>query len=137
MTTYRTYKLYILTMDYEFHKSSYAKYMDSLRSNYADLLQEAADICDRTDDGAERIAACIPEYVCGELDRISSKRKRDLKALDHKMNMVSYFVPLMGEIPSLQAKDLTERMVELWNEKMPEYNFLLYYNRSVPEHAQT
>ena len=36
-------KLYILTMDYEFHKSSYAKYMDSLRSNYADLLQEAAD----------------------------------------------------------------------------------------------
>ena len=114
-------KLYILTLDYEFHKSSYAKYMDSLRSNYADLLQEAADICDRTDDGAERIAACIPEYVCGELDQISSKRKRDLKALDHKMNMVSYFVPLMGEIPSLQAKDLTERMVELWNEKMPEY----------------
>lgn len=102
-------KLYILTMDYEFHKSSYAKYMDSLRSNYADLLQETADVCDRTDDGAERIAACIPEYVCGELDQISSKRKRDLKALDHKMNMVSYFVPLMGEIPSLQAKDLTER----------------------------
>ena len=142
MTTYRTYtitgmnrgidmdtdrlleklrKLYILTLDYEFHKSSYAKYMDSLRSNYADLLQEAADVCDRTDDGAERIAACIPEYVCGELDQISSKRKRDLKALDHKMNMVSYFVPLMGEIPSLQAKGLTERMVELWNEKMPEY----------------
>ena len=85
MTTYRTYtitgmnrgidmdtdrlleklrKLYILTMDYEFHKSSYAKYMDALIANYADLLQETADVCDRTDEGAECIAACIPEYVC-------------------------------------------------------------------------
>ncbi|KAA8502671.1 hypothetical protein FNY66_02360 [Mediterraneibacter catenae] len=95
--------------------------MESLKSKYADLLEETAGICDRTEDGLERIAACIPEYVCGELDKISSKRKRDLAALDHKMNMVSYFVPLIGEIPSLQAKTLTERMVEVWNEKMPEY----------------
>lgn len=113
--------LYMVTMDYEFHKSSYVKYMDSLRSKYADLLQETADVCDGTDDGAERIAACIPEYVCSELEKIGSKRKRDLRALDHKMNMVSYFVPLMGEIPSPQAKDLTKHMVEKWNERMPEY----------------
>lgn len=114
-------ELYDAALEYEFHKSSYEKYMESLKSKYADLLEETAGICDRTEDGLERIAACIPEYVCGELDKISSKRKRDLAALDHKMNMVSYFVPLIGEIPSLQAKTLTERMVEVWNEKMPEY----------------
>ena len=114
-------ELYDVALEYEFHKSSYEKYMESLKSKYADLLEETAGICDRTEDGLERIAACIPEYVCGELDKISSKRKRDLAALDHKMNMVSYFVPLIGEIPSLQAKTLTERMVEVWNEKMPEY----------------
>lgn len=113
--------LYIMMMDYEFHKSSYVKYMESLKSEYADLLQETADICERSDEERERIAACIPEYVRGELEKAGPKRKRDLKALDHKMNMVSYFVPLMGEIPSLQAKDLTERMVKTWNEKMPEY----------------
>ena len=117
----RLRELYGVTLDYEFHKSSYEKYMESLKSKYEDLLEETAGICDRTEDGLERIAACIPEYVCGELDKISSKRKRDLAALDHKMNMVSYFVPLIGEIPSLQAKTLTERMVEVWNEKMPEY----------------
>lgn len=114
-------ELYDAALEYEFHKSSYEKYMESLKSKYADLLEETAGICDRTEDGLERIAACIPEYVCGELDKISSKRKRDLAALDHKMNMVSYFVPLIGEIPSLQVKTLTERMVEVWNEKMPEY----------------
>ena len=47
-------KLYILTLDYEFHKSSYAKYMDSLRSNYADLLQEAAD----------RTYRCLHSGIC-------------------------------------------------------------------------
>ncbi len=114
-------ELYTVTMSYEFHKSSYVKHMDFLRSEYADLLQETADVCDRTDDGAERVAACIPEYVSGELEKLCSKRKRDLSVLDHKMNMVAYFVPLMGEIPSLQAKQLTERMVARWNEKMPEY----------------
>lgn len=114
-------ELYDAALEYEFHKSSYEKYMESLKSKYADLLEETAGICDRTEEGLERIAACIPEYVCGELDKISSKRKRDLAALDHKMNMVSYFVPLIGEIPSLQVKTLTERMVEVWNEKMPEY----------------
>ena len=114
-------ELYDAALEYEFHKSSYEKYMESLKSKYADLLEETAGICDRTEDGLERIAACIPEYVCGELDKISSKRKRDLEAFDHKMNMVSYFVPLIGEIPSLRAKTLTERMVEVWNEKMPEY----------------
>ena len=110
-----------MTLDYEFHKSSYEKYMESLKSKYEDLLEETALCCDRTEDGLERIAGCIPEYVCGELEKISSRRKRELKALDYKMNMVSYFVPLIGEIPSLQAGSLTERMVELWNEKMPEY----------------
>ena len=110
-----------MTLDYEFHKSSYEKYMESLKSKYEDLLEETALCCDRTEDGLERIAECIPEYVCGELEKISSRRKRELKALDYKMNMVSYFVPLIGEIPSLQAGSLTERMVELWNEKMPEY----------------
>ena len=117
----RLRELYGVTLDYEFHKSSYEKYMESLKSKYEDLLEETALCCDRTEDGLERIAGCILEYVCGELEKISSRRKRELKALDYKMNMVSYFVPLIGEIPSLQAGSLTERMVELWNEKMPEY----------------
>ena len=112
--------LYKVTLEYEFHKSSYEKYIESLKEKYAQLMEETAELCDRTDNGMELIAGCIPEYVCGELEKIGSKRKRDMRALDFKLNMVSFYVPLIGEIPSLQAKDLTKRMVDVWNEKLPE-----------------
>lgn len=113
-------ELYTVTQSYEFHKSSYDRYMDQLRERYDALLAQTARACDGSEEAMERIASCIPEYVKGELDKIESKRKRDLKALDYKMNMVSFYMPLIGEMPSLQAKTLTKRMVELWNEMMPE-----------------
>lgn len=113
--------LYKVTLDYEFHKSSYEKHMEILKEKYAELMTETAELCDRADNGMDLIAGCIPEYVCRELEKIGSKRKRDMKALDFKLNMVSFYVPLIGEIPSLQAKDLTKQMVAVWNEKLPEY----------------
>ena len=116
----RLRELYSVTMEYEFHKSSYEKYMESLKSKYAELLEETARCCDRTDDGLERNPSSNQKYLCAELEKISSKRKRDMRALDFKLNMVSFYVPLIGEIPSLQAKDLTKRMVDVWNEKLPE-----------------
>ena len=33
-------ELYDVALEYEFHKSSYEKYMESLKSKYADLLEE-------------------------------------------------------------------------------------------------
>ena len=35
--------------------------------------------------------------------------------------MVSYFLPLLGLAPTEKAQQLTQRMVDIWNEKMPEY----------------
>lgn len=113
--------LYRTTMDYEFQKSTYEERMESLKKNYADLLTETACACDASDEDLESLAACIPEFVAGRLALEPSKRKRDIKSLDHKMNMVSYFVPLMGGIPSEKASELTGRMVAIWNEKMPQY----------------
>ena len=113
--------LYRTTMDYEFRKATYDNRMDSLRKMYEELLEETAGICDRSEEALESLAACVPEYVAGDLAEQPSKRRKELRSLDHKMNMVSYFVPLMGEIPSPQAKDLTKHMVEKWNERMPEY----------------
>lgn len=113
--------LYRITMDYEFQKSTYDKRMDSLKETYAAILAGTASACDASDQNLESLAACIPEYVAGRLSAEPSKRKREIKSLDYKMNMVSYFVPLMGGIPSEKARKFTERMVVLWNEKMPEY----------------
>lgn len=114
-------ELYRLTMVYEFHKTTYEQHMDSLKERYAALFEKIAAVCDESEENAEAVAQCIPEYVSKELRREPSRRKRDMKALDHKMNMVSFFVPLIGEMPSAKAKDVSGRMVELWNEKMPEY----------------
>lgn len=114
-------ELYRLTMVYEFHKTTYEQHMDSLKERYAALFEMIAAVCDESEENAEAVAQCIPEYVSKELRREPSRRKRDMKALDHKMNMVSFFVPLIGEMPSAKAKDVSGRMVELWNEKMPEY----------------
>ena len=56
-------------------------------------MTETAELCDRADNGMDLIAGCIREYVCRELEKIGSKRKRDMKALDFKLNMVSFYVP--------------------------------------------
>ena len=114
-------ELFDSMVECEFHKSSYDKYMDSYRTRCSELMAEAARTCDRSEEDKERIAACVPEYAAGKLSEIGSKRKRDLAALDLKMGMIVYYMPLMGEMPSLQAKDVTSHMVEIWNEKMPEY----------------
>lgn len=113
--------LFQTMMTCEFHKSSYDKHMDMFRERYEGILAETARACDGSEEDMERIAGCIPAYVSEELGKISPKRKRDIRALDYKMNMVSFYMPFIGEIPSLQKNTLTERMVEIWNRQMPEY----------------
>ncbi len=113
--------LYRMTMDYEFQLTTYDDRMGYLKQAYAELLAETARVCEASEEDMESLAACIPEYVAGRLALEPSKRKRDIKSLDYKMNMVSYFVPLMGGIPSAKASEFTGKMVELWNKKMPEY----------------
>lgn len=113
--------LYRTTMDYEFQKATYDNRMDSLRKTYEELLEETATACDASEAALESLAACVPEYVAEKLAVQPSRRKRELRSLDHKMNMVSYFLPLMGLAPTEKAQRLTQRVVEIWNEKMPEY----------------
>lgn len=113
--------LYRTTMDYEFQKATYDNRMDSLKKTYEELLEETASACDASEGALESLAACVPEYVAERLAAQPSRRKREMRSLDHKMNMVSYFLPLMGLVPTEKAQQLTQRMVEIWNEKMPEY----------------
>lgn len=114
-------ELYRLTMVYEFHKTTYEQRFESLKERYRQLLEKTAHTCDQSEHCRGEVAKHIPRYVSKELQREPSRRKRDIKALDHKMNMVSYFVPLMGEIPSDNAKAFTDEIVEEWNSRMPEY----------------
>lgn len=114
-------ELYKKTFDYKFQKKTYESDINELKDTYAHVLRAAAAACEGTDEELAEAASFVPEYVAGELAAITSKRKREIAALDYNMNMVSYFVPLMGEAPSLRAKEMTQKMVEIWNEKMPEF----------------
>ncbi|MGC4019555.1 MAG: hypothetical protein QM793_10280 [Muricomes sp.] len=104
----------------KFHKKSYESDMDLLKSKHSELMEEIKNAIEESDERLEEIASYVPDYVAKQLEQVSSKRKRDLAALDNNMNMVSYFVPLMGEIFSERAKIFTEKLVELWNKNMPD-----------------
>lgn len=106
-------------MTKKFHKKTYAGDMEKLKADHGRLLDDIKKACEESDESLLRTASYIPEYVMGELDAVASKRKRDLAVIDHNMTMVSYFVPLMGEVPSLLARTFSEKIVEVWNEKMP------------------
>lgn len=113
--------LYKKTFDYKFQKKTYESDINELKDTYAGLLKDVASACEGTEEGMTEVASCVPEYVAEQLAKMPNKRKREIAALDYNMNMVSYFVPLMGEAPSLMAKEMTQKMVEIWNEKMPEF----------------
>lgn len=114
--------LYKATMDYDFRKATYDGHMDSLQGKYNRLLAETARVWDgaESEKECERLVLCVPEYVAGKLASEPSKRKREMQSLDHKMNMVSYFVPLMGQIPTENAQKFAGKIVEAWNRLMPE-----------------
>lgn len=54
-------------MGYEFQKSIYDKCMEALMETYTGLLGETDSACDASDEDLESLAACILEYVAGEL----------------------------------------------------------------------
>lgn len=113
-------KLYCLTLEYEFHKSTYEKKMELLKETYADLLSEIAAVWNQSSEDRGKIIECIPDYAVQEIQKETSKRKREFILLDHKMNMVSWFIPLLGEMPSEASEEITQKIIDRWNEQLPE-----------------
>lgn len=104
----------------KFHKKTYESDMDTLLNQHGALLGQIRDAYEESDEALKETASYIPNYVADKLAAIPSKRKRDIVCLDYNMNMVSYFVPLLGEITSLKSKEFTGMMIDLWNQAMPE-----------------
>ena len=111
--------LYKETMTYKFDKETYESEIEKLKKKYRDLLNDIAEACESSEEIPGELISCIPDYVSEELRTAGSKRKKELAALDHKLNMVSFFMPLIGEAPSDRAKELTRQMTDAWNKKMP------------------
>lgn len=104
----------------KFHKKTYESDMDTLMNKYSALLGRIREAFEESDERMDEVAAYIPDHVAQLLANEPSKRKRGIVCLDYNMNMVSFFVPLVGEITSVKTKEFTGRMIELWNQKMPD-----------------
>ncbi|GAA0262175.1 hypothetical protein GCM10008922_21790 [Faecalicatena contorta] len=104
----------------KFHKKTYASDMDILLNRHGALLGRIREAFEESDEALAKTASVIPDYAAEQLAAVPSKRKRDLACLDFNMNMVSFFVPLLGEISSVKTKEFTEKMIELYNERMPD-----------------
>ena len=94
--------------------------MDILLNRHGALLGRIREAFEVSDEALAKTASVIPDYAAEQLAAVPSKRKRDLACHDFNMNMVSFFVPLLGEISSVKTKEFTEKMIELYNERMPD-----------------
>lgn len=103
----------------KFHKRTYDTIMLNLWNSHAFIFPRLKNALEESEEALEQIASIIPDYAKGLVEALPSKRKRELACLDCNMNMVSYFLPLIGEMTSSKTKALTERMVTLWNQKLP------------------
>ncbi len=104
----------------KFHKKTYQSDIEDLQTCHKELLENIQRTIEESEENLEETASYIPMYVAAQLKAISSKRKKELAVIDYNMSMVSFFVPVMGEIPSTKTKMFTEKMVEIWNREMPE-----------------
>lgn len=116
----RLIALYCQMQELTFNRQYFDENFEKLIQSEAGLLQEISRLCEESDEDLAEICACVPEYVSERLNQISSKRKRNMKALDYKMNMVSYFLPLMSECPGEKRKIAAVKMTDAWDESLPE-----------------
>ena len=108
------------TVGNRIQRKSYTTEIEQLKSSYQTLFEEIIVAVDESEDNLEIIADFLPEYASRQLNALPSKRKRGIATIDYNMNMVAFFLPLIGELHALQAKPLVEKIVEKWNEKMPD-----------------
>ncbi len=108
------------TMDCKFRKKHYASDMEEMLKKYADFFRETLEQCEESEEMRTFVVSCIPEYALSQLKGISSKRKRELKAFDYNLNMVAYFLPLLGETESEKKEELIKDITEIWNKQIPD-----------------
>lgn len=102
-----------------FQKKTYQSDMGILKEENQTLLECVKETIEKSEKCMQEVAGYVPEYASEMLSQIDSKRKREAAVIDHNMAMVAFFVPLMGEIQSTQTKIFTEKIVEIWNQKVP------------------
>lgn len=108
------------TMNCKFRKKHYASDMEEMLEKHSAFLQETIEQCEKSEEMRDFVVSCIPEYALSRLREISSKRKRELAAFDYNLNMVAYFLPLLGEMASEIKEEFIRDITETWNKQIPD-----------------
>ena len=108
------------TMNCKFRKKHYASDMEEMLEKHSAFLQETIEQCEKSEEMRDFVVSCIPEYALSRLREISSKRKRELAAFDYNLNMVAYFLPLLGEMESEIKEEFIRDITENWNKQIPD-----------------
>ena len=108
------------TMNCKFRKKHYASDMEEMLKKHSAFLQETIEQCEKSEELRDVVVSCIPEYALSRLREISSKRKRELAAFDYNLNMVAYFLPLLGEMESEIKEEFIRDITETWNKQIPD-----------------
>lgn len=108
------------TMNCKFRKKHYASDMEEMLEKHSAFLQETIEQCEKSEEMRDFVVSCIPEYALSRLREISSKRKRELAAFEYNLNMVAYFLPLLGEMESEIKEEFIRDITETWNKQIPD-----------------
>lgn len=108
------------TLNCKFRKKHYAADMEAMMEKYGIFLQETVQECGASEETKELVISCIPEFALSCLEKIPSKRKKEIAAFEYNLNMVAYFLPLLGETECENKEELISEITAIWNEKIPD-----------------
>lgn len=105
----------------EFRRKQYAGVIEDALKRYERTMEDITQCFVQTPEEekkalTEELAQVIPDHAYEKMQSVK-KRNRDRDSIDYNLNMAVYVVPLLNYSRQKDCIALTERMVELWNEK--------------------
>lgn len=105
----------------KFNKQNYEISFQNQYEKYNDLFEEVENAVENADQEEKvvlEIASVIPEYVEKKLSALGSKRKAENVVIDYNYTMVTYVFPLLNYKKTAHCKKITDKMLEIWNQKI-------------------
>lgn len=105
----------------KFNKQNYEISFQNQYETYRELFEEiekAVENAEQEEETVLEIASVIPEYVEEKLSALKSKRKAENIVIDYNYTMVTYVFPLLNYNKTVACKMITDKMLELWNQKI-------------------
>lgn len=105
----------------EFKRKQYTGVIEDAKKRYEGTIDAIIQCYQETPEEekkalTEELARVIPDHAYEKMQAVK-KRSRDRESIDYNLNMAVYVVPLLNHSRDKDCVALTERMVELWNEK--------------------